>query len=484
MIETRTDRSAARARPAPVVLQELPELAGVPPMDAAERLGDVRGLAVLESARPGRNARWSYLTAEPVAVLGAPAPGGDPFAGARRLLARLSRAPMPAEAPPFSGGLVGYLPYDLGRSFEPRAIIAPDDQNLPALRLALHDWVVAWDHRAGRAWLAGRAVDGDAEALGHKLAAIRDRLTSGLGDSVALPAGDVGGLTFTSGIDRPTYLKRVEAVRDAIARGEIYQANLTRRLETKFAGHPWSLYRRLRTGDPALFAAYLDLGFAADGRTDGGGKRAIVSASPEPFLAVDRAGRVTTNPIKGTRPRGRTRMEDRALACELLGSAKDRAENVMIVDVLRNDLGRVCRPGSVRVPRLCRLERTAAVQHLVSTVTGQLRPGCGPFELLAASFPGGSITGAPKIRAMELLETLEPVRRGPYTGALGWIGPDGAMETSILIRTFVADGRRLTLHVGGGITWGSDPAAEWDETVAKAAGPLAAIGGREVDVAG
>ncbi len=178
------------------------------------------------------------------------------------------------------------------------------------------------------------------------------------------------------------------------------------------------------------------------------------------------------DPIKGTRPRGRDRAEDRALACELLASAKDRAENVMIVDVLRNDLGRVCEPGTVRVPRLCRLERTAAVQHLVSTVTGRLaagprrvRPARGERSRAARS------PGAPKIRAMEILEGLEPVRRGPYTGALGWIGPDGAMQTSILIRTFVADGRRLTLHVGGGITWGSDPAAEWDETVAKARGP-------------
>jgi para-aminobenzoate synthetase component I len=152
----------------------------------------------------------------------------------------------------------------------------------------------------------------------------------------------------------------------------------------------------------------------------------------------------------------------------------------MIVDVLRNDLGRVCRPGSVRVPRLCRLERTAAVQHLVSTVTGVLDDGHDAFDLLAASFPGGSITGAPKIRAMEILEGLEPVRRGPYTGAIGWIGPDGAMQTSIVIRTFVADGRRLTIHVGGGITWKSDPAAEWDETVHKARGPLGAIGGVEV----
>jgi para-aminobenzoate synthetase component 1 len=152
----------------------------------------------------------------------------------------------------------------------------------------------------------------------------------------------------------------------------------------------------------------------------------------------------------------------------------------MIVDVLRNDLGRVCRPGSVRVPRLCRLERTAAVQHLVSTVTGRLEPGRDAFDLLVASFPGGSITGAPKLRAMEILEDLETVRRGPYTGALGWIGPDGAMATSILIRTLVADGRRLSLNVGGGMTWRSDPAAEWDETVVKARGPLDAIGGREI----
>jgi para-aminobenzoate synthetase component 1 len=243
-----------------------------------------------------------------------------------------------------------------------------------------------------------------------------------------------------------------------------------------FAGDPWTLYRRLRTGDPSLFSAFVDLGASPET----GRPRALLSASPEPFLSLDTEGGVASDPIKGTRPRGRDRAEDRALACELLGSAKDRAENVMIVDVLRNDLGRVCRPGTVRVPRLCRLERTAAVQHLVSTVTGRLAPGRDAFDLLAASFPGGSITGAPKIRAMDILERLEPVRRGPYTGALGWIGADGAMQTSIVIRTFVADGRRLTLHVGGGITWRSDPAAEWDETVAKARGPLGAIGGEEI----
>jgi para-aminobenzoate synthetase component 1 len=452
-----------------VVLEPLPAAASLRPIDVAERFRDLPGLALLESARPGRNARWSYLTADPVAVLDRPAPGADPFGEARRLVARLDPSPPSSTSPaspPFLGGLVGYLSYDLGRRFEAIPSIAADDQRLPLLRLALHDWVIAWDRVTGEAWLGGRAVDGDVGRLEHRLTDVRARLATALEGA---SAGDRATLVFTSGLDRPAHRRGVERIRAAIADGQLYQANLTRRLEAPFSGDAWPLYRRLRTGDPALFAAWLDLGE----------RRAILSASPEPFLSVDRFGRVESDPIKGTRPRGATRGEDRALAAELLCSAKDRAENTMIVDVLRNDVGRVCVPGSVRVPRLCRLERTVAVQHLVSTVTGQLRPENGPFELLAASFPGGSITGAPKIRAMQLLETLEPVRRGPYTGALGWIGPDGAMATSILIRTFVADGSRLTLHVGGGITWGSDPDAEWDETVAKARGPLAAIGGRE-----
>jgi para-aminobenzoate synthetase component 1 len=476
VIHASGDRSAAGAARAAtgaadfatVRLESLPDLAAVRPIDAAEMLRDLPGVALLETARPGRRARWSYLTADPVAVLDTPSPGRDPFAEARRTVARLDPAALDeAEAPPFLGGLVGYLGYDLGHALERLPTIAADDQGLPLLRLALHDWVIAWDRRTGAAWIGGRALDGDADRLQRRLGEVIARLAGPL-PTERSPQGAPS--TFTSSLDRTAYMAGVEQVRGFIARGDIYQANLTRRLEAPFKGDPWPLYRRLRTGDPSLYAAYLDLG---DGR-------AVLSASPEPFLSVDRAGRVTTDPIKGTRPRGRTREEDRALACELLASEKDRAENVMIVDVLRNDLGRVCQPGSVRVPRLCRLERTAAVQHLVSTVTGRLSPDRDAFDLLASSFPGGSITGAPKIRAMELLEELEPVRRGPYTGALGWFGPDGAMASSILIRTFVADGRRLSLHVGGGITYRSDPAAEWDETVAKARGPLSAIGAREV----
>jgi para-aminobenzoate synthetase component 1 len=466
-----------------VRLEARPDLAGLVPMDVAERFRDLPGLVLLESARPGRNARWTYLTADPVAVLEAPSEGSDAFANARRLLARLTNLPVDGPdatgAPPFLGGLAGFLGYDLGRRFERLPSIALADQELPVMRLALHDWVIAWDRRDGRAWLGGRAVDERIRALDERLDAVRQRLagppprpTRGSPDRDAVGVE----LELRSGLDRPAYEAGVEAVRRSIASGDIYQANLTRRLETPFRGDPWPLYRRLRTGDPSLFAAFLDLGPSPLT----GAPRAIASASPEPFLSVTRDGVVATNPIKGTRPRGRDRADDRRLARELLASAKDRAENVMIVDVLRNDLGRVCRPGSVRVPRLCRLERTAAVQHLVSTVTGQLAPGRDPFDLVAASFPGGSITGAPKLRAMELLEGLEPVRRGPYTGIAGWIGPDGAMGSSILNRTFVADGEHLSLHVGGGITWRSDPAAEWDETVAKARGPLRAVGAREV----
>jgi para-aminobenzoate synthetase component 1 len=476
---------------APFRLRRLPErVAGARPIDVAEAFRDLPGLALLESARPGRNARWTYLTADPVAVLEAPAAGPDPFAVARRLVSRLDATPVVAtDAPRFLGGLVGFLGYDLGHVLERLPSIAEDDQGLPPLRLALHDWIVAWDRRTGQAWLGGRAMDGDVRRLARRLDEVHARLTTpatiggvarhreaaATADAPAPP--DRGEpLDFRSSLSRAQYEAGVEQVRAHIARGDIYQANLTRRLETPYAGDPWVRYRQLRTGDPSLFSAYLDLGPSQET----GRPRALLSASPEPFLSLDQEGVVATDPIKGTRPRGRSRAEDRTLARELLASTKDRAENVMIVDVMRNDLGRVCQPGTVRVPRLCRLERTAAVQHLVSTVTGQLAPGRDAFDLLVASFPGGSITGAPKIRAMEILEGLEPVRRGPYTGALGWIGPDGAMQTSILIRTFVADGRRLTMHVGGGITWGSDPAAEWDETVAKARGPLEAIGGREV----
>ncbi len=476
--------SLPEARPAAQLAGaiRLPALDGVTPLDAAEAFRDLPGLALLESARPGRTGRWSYLTADPVAVVDAPDRGSDPFAEARRQLRRLGEMPAGViDGPPFTGGLVGYLGYDLGRRFERLPSTAAADQDLPVLRLALHDWVLAWDRRTARAWLSARPVEGHDRSTRRRVDDVLSRVGAAGWAAGWAPAGGPAPsdrpIRFRSGMSRAGWIERVGAVRDAIARGDIYQANLARRLEAPFRGDPWPLFRRLRTGDPALFAGYLDLG--ASSAT--GASRAIVSASPEPFLAVDATGGVTTDPIKGTRPRGRTREEDRALARALLASGKDRAENVMIVDVLRNDLGRVCEPGSVRVPRMLRLERTGAVQHLVTTVSGHLRRDADAFDLLAAAVPGGSVTGAPKVRAMEIIEALEPVRRGPYSGAMLWLGPDGRLGSSILIRTLVADGDRLTLHAGGGITWRSDPAAEWDETVTKARGPLGAIAAREVD---
>jgi para-aminobenzoate synthetase component 1 len=486
-------RTVPPPAPGAVRLLRLPILDAVAPMDAAEAFRDLPGLALLESARPGRTGRWSYLTADPVAAVDAPAEGTDPFAEARALLARMDPGPSLDDAaapdplvPPFAGGLVGFLGYDLGRRFERLPSIARVDQHLPVMRLALHDWAIAWDRRAGAAWLGVREVDGDADRARRRTREVQARIDAFLAGRLPDPSpvpryGSAverqAPAAFVSGTSHAAWLHGVEAVREAIGRGEIYQANLTRRLQAPFAGDPWPLFRRLRTGDPALFAGYLDLGPSPAT----GAPRALLSASPEPFLSVDGERNVSTDPIKGTRPRGRSRDDDRALARELLASRKDQAENVMIVDVLRNDLGRVCEPGSVRVPRLLRLERTAAVQHLVTTVTGRLAPGRDAFDLLAASFPGGSITGAPKIRAMEVIEGLEPVRRGPYCGAMAWLGPDGRLGSSILIRTFVADGERLTLHVGGGITWRSDPQEEWDETVAKARGPLSSIGAAEVE---
>ena len=482
---------------------ELPEAAGADVLAIADGLRDLPGLAVLDSARAGRRSRWTYITADPLAVMTDIGPRGATFAPARALLARMEvpaggagcRVGALGDLPPFTGGLAGFVGYDVGRELERIPSTALDDQPLPPLSLALHDWVVAVERRGARVLLCGRPVDGDAGRLDARLTAVRARLAgvraagADVGGARAAGAGvrpdglTPSGLRFTSGLGRDAWVDRVGRVRETIAAGQLYQANLARRLEAPFAGDPWPLFRALRTGDPATFAAYLDLGpdpaAGGRGRAEAGAPRAIVSASPEPYLSVDAAGRVETDPVKGTRPRGRTRGEDRALAAELLGSDKDRAENVMIVDVLRNDLGRVCRPGSVRVPRLCRLERTEAVQHLVSTVVGRLAPGRDAFDLLAAAFPGGSITGAPKIRAMRLIEELEPVRRGPYCGTALWLGPDGAMGSSILIRTFVADGRRLTLHVGGGITRRSDPDAEWEETRVKARGPLRAIGAEE-----
>jgi len=258
-------------------------------------------------------------------------------------------------------------------------------------------------------------------------------------------------------LGREAYLKAVSRVKEHIARGDVYQANLTQRFDAPFDGDPWALYRAISIATPAPRSAFVE----APGL-------ALATVSPEIFVDVDRAGRAETRPIKGTRPRGATRNDDAAAAAELLGSAKDRAELVMIVDVLRNDLGRVARTGSVAVPELLALRSYAAVHHLVARVVAELREGVTPGELLAAVFPGGSITGAPKERAIELLREVEPCPRGLYTGCLLWFDDDGSMASSILIRSAIVTGGRVQIGAGGGVTADSEPEAEWSEANAKA----------------
>jgi para-aminobenzoate synthetase component 1 len=279
--------------------------------------------------------------------------------------------------------------------------------------------------------------------------------------ALAYPLPQLPGLS--SKFSRGQYLAAVCRAVEYVHAGDCFQVNLSQRLLHPTALPPLKLYRRLRERNPAPFAGYLDLGDFA-----------VASASPERFVRVE-GGEVETRPIKGTRPRGPTPEEDRVRAAELLHSEKDRAENVMIVDLLRNDLGRVCAYGSVRVAALCRLESYPTVHHLVSEVRGRLRPGLGPVDLLRASFPGGSVTGAPKVRAMEIIAELEPTARGPYCGCLGYVGFDGSADTNILIRTFTVGKGWVQFPVGGGIVADSRPVGEYEETLHKAEGLLRAL---------
>jgi para-aminobenzoate synthetase component 1 len=345
------------------------------------------------------------------------------------------------------------------------------------------------DHIAGRAWVsaigapendpkaARRVAEERAELLADALAtggqgqAPFDQAQGGpaeQGDRRACE--DMPALQIMSNFTHGDYLQAVRRAKDYIAAGDIYQVNLSQRMSAPLATTPMSLYRRLTQENPAPFSAYLETPDAA-----------IVCCSPERFLQV-RSDEVETRPIKGTRPRGSTPEEDARLAAELLASEKDRAENVMIVDLERNDLGRVCEYGSVHVPELFALESYATVHHLVSTVRGRLRPGATALDCLRASFPGGSITGAPKVRAMEIIEELERTRRGVYTGAIGYLCFSGDMDVNIVIRTLVVRDGTAYFQVGGAIVADSDPEGEYQETLDKAralARGLAAEAGTE-----
>ncbi len=452
----------------------------VPAPDAAEcceRLIGLPWLLFLDSAARARGGRYSYLAADPALVLRDGEGGGALLDRARAVLGQ-HRLPRVTGLPPFQGGLGGYIGYELGARWEGVPAGGGRSAPLPDAAFGLYDWVLAWDHETGRAWLisTGLPFQGG-EKLAHarrRMEEVREWLArrtpsrparTGLLDRLddardfQVDHGSEARSTFT----RDRYMNAVARTREYILAGDIFQANLSQRLRIPLVDDPWPLYRRLRSASPAPFAAYLDLP-----------ELSILSVSPERFVRLD-GWHVESRPIKGTRPRGRDAGEDDALARELLASEKDMAENVMIVDLLRNDLSRVCEPGSVRATELFTVERIAGVQHLVSTVAGCMRGGLDAFHLLEATLPGGSITGAPKIRAMEIIAELEDVPRGPYCGAIGYVSVTGDMDTSIVIRTALATRSDLYLSLGGGIVADSDPAAEYRETMDKGRAILSVI---------
>jgi para-aminobenzoate synthetase component 1 len=498
------------------------ELSRVPdPVESCARFQGAPYLLFLDSARdPERLGRYSYLAADPAVVLWSKGEHAErvsmstgertrldthALAAARALLAPHLADPIPG-LPPFQGGIAGYIGYDWGAVLERLPAPRYDDLAIPDVVLGLYDWVIAWDHVEHRAWIIstgmpeggaraaqraaermvwvrgvvegpgarGQGPDRHAESHHHCAAPPRGACRAsashpGLwplasGPSSRAPSHPIPPAPLRSSFTYQGYLAAVQRVREYIIAGDIFQANLSQRLEAPLTEPPWALYERLRAINPAPFAAYLDF----DGLQ-------VISASPERFLQVDHAGRVEARPIKGTRPRGVHPVHDAALGRALADSVKDRAENLMIVDLLRNDLSRVCRPGSVRVPELFAIEHYSTVHHLVSTITGELEPGRDAVDLLCAAFPGGSITGAPKVRAMEIIAELEPSRRGVYCGSIGYLSRTGALDTSIVIRTYLALRDRVYFSVGGGIVADSDPEQEYVETMDKARALIQAL---------
>ncbi|MGF3027692.1 aminodeoxychorismate synthase component I [Methylobacterium aquaticum] len=452
----------------------------IPPLDpaaAASRLrGRQSGLALLDSAmRHDTLGRSSYLAADPFGSFrvrggqaywnGAPVPGA-PLDALRAVLAPYRLAPDPG-LPPFQGGAIGYLAYDLGASLERVAPPARRAGLADDLAVNLYATIVAFDHRDDTCRLIATGFpETDPGARARKAASDLDALEALLrGPEPASEAAPVPPLAWRSNFTAESYARAVDRVRDYIRAGDIYQANIAQRFEAALPPgfDAFAFYRRLRVLNPAPFAAYLEI----DGLT-------LASSSPERFLRLD-GRQVETRPIKGTARRATDPAEDRARAEALAANPKERAENVMIVDLLRNDLSRICAPHSVAVPTLCGLETYAGVHHLVSAVTGTLKAGTDGLDLLAATFPGGSITGAPKLRAMDIITEIEGDAREVYCGAIGWIGFDGSLDTSIAIRTVMLDARRAVLQAGGGVTLLSDPEAEYRETLTKAERVFAAF---------
>ncbi|HET6369476.1 MAG TPA: anthranilate synthase component I [Pseudomonadales bacterium] len=463
------------------------------PLSAYLRLRPGPYAFLLESVEGGEKwARYSFLGSDPLMVFTAKgtritlrhADGRtetlatqNPLEGLRGVLSRFTPVAVPG-LPRFQGGAVGFFSYDIVRHVERLPRHAKDDLRLPDAVFMLTDTLLVFDNLRHRllvianAHVEGtdpgsldRAYDAAAVKIGMLLAKLARpaRPPAPLTVPDPQPLVALGEDGFTSTMDEATFMEAVRRTKEYIAAGDAYQVVISRRLDTELKADPFTVYRALRTINPSPYLFLLRLG-----------KTSIVGSSPEVLVRLEE-GRVEERPIAGTHPRGADEAEDARLADKMTADPKERAEHVMLVDLGRNDVGRVARIGTVEVTEFMVVERYSHVMHLVSHVRGQLAAGKDAFDVLAACFPAGTLSGAPKVRAMEIIEELEPTRRGPYGGAVGYISYSGNMDSCITIRTVVCDGRRASIQVGAGIVADSDPKTEWLETCSKSRGMILAL---------
>jgi len=358
---------------------------------------------------------------------------------------------------PFVGGGVGYFSYELAHLVEnlPNTVIK--DVNIPEMVMGFYDGIIIIDHKYDKKYIGAIGFKENIEEIIHKIEDSIKQYKNKLKVKGANEQGEknLKDKTISSNMTKEYYLSSIKKLKKYIYSGDIYQVNFTQRFECDFEGDPIQLYKNLKSINPAPFAAYLDFG---------GGK--IISSSPERFIRLT-DGIIETRPMKGTRPRGKSKLEDEKLKIELINSEKDRAELLMIVDLMRNDISRVAKTGSVKVTELFHLEEYATVLQMVATIKGKLKDSLSTIDIIKATFPGGSITGAPKIRAMEIIDELETTTRNIYTGSIGYIGFDGDMDMNIAIRTIILKDKKAYFQVGGGIVWDSDPHEEYEESLVK-----------------
>ena len=448
------------------------------PLDAFALLKDEQFSFFLDSGMdPHKLGRYSFIGSDPFLVLSTRGNEVTISQGAEKSRFRdnpfdvlshfleVYRLDSCSSPVPFIGGAVGYFSYDLCHFIERLPSSAVDDLKLPECYHGFYDLVLAFDNLQGKNYIIStgfpeleetKRMKRALKRLNEVKAQLARASSFGTEVSFAPASSPMESAILKGGFTHKEYVAAVEKARQYIIAGDIFEVNLSQRFEAELSITPYQLYRRLRQINPAPFAGYL-----------GFDEVQVVSASPERFLRL-RGDRVETRPIKGTRPRGKTPEEDEALANELLNSSKDQAENIMIVDLERNDLGRVCRFGTVKVTELAILEVFPTVFHLTSTIVGRLREDKNSIDLLKATFPGGSITGAPKVRALEIIDELEPTKRSVYTGSIGYLSFGGELDLNIAIRTFLVKGSKAYFQVGGAVTYDSDPETEYQETLDKA----------------